>query len=146
MESEKKVKTTPINILVIEDDLNTQLLWEFALNAVHPLVNIMTASNTDDAADLLELALNNDFYYDVVICDMQISMNREGTDIWKKYARASECSVIFTGGTEDEFQKKIEDTFLPVFAPDTIGVHGMTAIAREILEGLSFTRPQKACV
>lgn len=107
-----------LSVLIVEDDIAMQPIWEAVLREVSPQVSIKWSKSEEGAEILMNQKISNDQDFDLVIADIFLSGFKTGIDLWEKY-RFSDSLFLFTSSMGiKEFAntvKKYENDYVPFF-------------------------------
>ncbi len=80
----RKIKSNP-QILIVEDDLTTEPLWEHIIRLASPNASFDWATSALEAEQNIEDLAQKGLYYDLVISDIFLEGEKSGVDLWKDY-------------------------------------------------------------
>lgn len=107
-----------LSVLIVEDDITMQPIWEAVLREVSPLVSIKWSKSEEGAEILMNQKISADQDFDLVVADIYLSGFKTGIDLWEKY-RFSDSLFLFTSsmGIKDFAVaiKKYENDYVPFF-------------------------------
>jgi DNA-binding response OmpR family regulator len=95
-------------ILLVEDDVTLKIIWQQIVKKLDFEVDLDWVTSEGLAQKSIEKKKNEGGSYDLVICDIFLSGNNTGIDLWRTY-RDNSIEFIFTSGvSENKFQKLME--------------------------------------
>lgn len=107
-----------MSVLIVEDDLAMQPIWESILRDVSSHVAIKWSKSEEGAEILMNQKITQDQDFDLVIADIYLAGFKTGIDLWEKY-RFSDSLFLFTSSMGiKEFAtviKKYENDYVPFF-------------------------------
>jgi response regulator of citrate/malate metabolism len=96
------------NILVVEDDMTLKILWQQIIKKLEYPALIHWATSEGTARKAIDEMKAKGGHFDVVVCDIFLSGNNTGIDLWRSF-RGEPTEFIFTSGvSEDKFKKLLE--------------------------------------
>ncbi len=129
-----------MSVLIVEDDIAMQPIWESILRDISPQVSIKWSKSEEGAEILMNQKITQDQDFDLVIADIYLSGFKTGIDLWERY-RFSDSLFLFTSSMGiKEFAtviKKYENDYVPFFMKKPI----RKSIALETIKAmLSFKK------
>lgn len=95
-------------ILIVEDDMTLKILWQHIVKKLDFTADVQWATSEGTAQRAIDEVRKKGGHYDVVICDIFLSGNNTGIDLWRSQ-RDEPTEFIFTSGvSQDKFQKLLE--------------------------------------
>ena len=91
----------PRAVLIVEDDMTLKILWQQIIRKLDVTVELEWATSEASAKKAIEDKKKRGAHYDVVICDIFLSGNNTGIDLWRSY-REEPTEFIFTSGVSAE--------------------------------------------
>lgn len=124
-----------LSVLIVEDDIAMQPIWENVLRHVSPTVSIKWSKSEEGAELLMKQKIAKNEEFDLVIADIYLSGFKTGIDLWEKF-RFSESLFLFTSSIDvREFAaiiKKYDNDYVPFFMRKPI----RTSVAVETIKAM----------
>lgn len=92
-------------ILIVEDDLTMQPIWEYILDRADKLASYEWVVTEAAAEHRLETAILADNPYDLIISDVFLADTKTGIDLWKRFGDLySGRMILMSGHPQSRFQ------------------------------------------
>lgn len=105
---QRHISVASKQILIVEDDMTLKILWQQIVKKLDFEAQVHWATSEGTAKKAIEEIKTKGGHYDVVICDIFLSGNNTGIDLWRAF-RDEPTEFIFTSGVaEDKFKKLLE--------------------------------------
>lgn len=96
----KDLKQFKPRILIVEDDLTFEPLWEAIVDRAERNAKIFWATSESQAEQMILNAFENNQKFDLVITDIFLSGSMTGLDLWQKFSKVLHGRIIVTSGIE----------------------------------------------
>lgn len=90
-----QLEIKPLRVLVVEDDLATQPVWEHIIRSVNPKAVIRQAYTEEAAEKIIETQRMIGEDFDLIISDIFLDGPKNGVDLWRKYGK-KQTLFLFT--------------------------------------------------
>lgn len=126
--------TTRPRILVVEDDITSEPIWEHILERVDERATMVWATSVNEADQLIRDALAEDAPFDLVISDIFLSGSLTGIDLWQRFRNRMKAPIILMSGIEHmKLQKYLRGIGEPVYLPKPLNMHDTIETVYEML-------------
>jgi len=129
-------------ILIVEDDMTLKILWQQIVKKLDFGADVEWATSEGTAQKAMAEIRNKGGHYDVVICDIFLSGNNTGIDLWRTQ-RDEATEFIFTSGvSENKFKKLLEsENGFHLFLPKPLDPRLCISALNTALKKKRVTRP-----
>ncbi|MFN3453867.1 MAG: hypothetical protein ACK41T_02830 [Pseudobdellovibrio sp.] len=107
-----------INVLIVEDDITMQPLWEHILVSINPNVSIRWSKSEEGAEIIMNRKIINDQEFDLIIVDIYLSGLKTGIDLWERYRFCDSLFLFTSSMSVKEFTEKLikyDDEYIPFY-------------------------------
>lgn len=87
-------------ILIVEDDLSNQPLWQYIIDRVGNPIKHHWATNIQEAEELIEKNNGNLTPFDLIISDIFLPGPKTGLDLWERHYSSQKGKIILVSGIE----------------------------------------------
>lgn len=96
----KEVLPHKARILVIEDDITCEPIWNYIIERADGNAHFDWATSISEAESKIEKALFEGKGYDLLISDIFVSGSKTGIDLWNHYAHLMAGKIILVSGID----------------------------------------------
>ncbi len=97
LEGRRERAHAEMRVLIVEDDLTLQPLWERAFKTKNPAVKLDWATSVSEAEKLIHLRFSRGAPYELIISDIFLEGNATGVDLWNRYGEEA-LNFAFVSG------------------------------------------------
>jgi DNA-binding response OmpR family regulator len=94
-------------ILVVEDDLAAQPLWERIISLSDPRAIVRWATTEEGAEKLIRERHNLRDEFDVVVADVMLGGTKSGIDLWKRFGGGYSQFLLVSGLSRKKFSEML---------------------------------------
>ena len=95
-----KTQSNIYRVLILEDDLTLEPIWEKIIEKSSPSLFYVWATNVAEAETLLKAAEEAGEPFDLIIADIFLSGSKTGLDFWHSYLEKYRNKMILTSGVK----------------------------------------------
>lgn len=122
-------------VLVVEDDLIFETIWEHIIHQADPSATMTWATNVTEAKKLLSHAEQDGHPFEMIIADIFLDGSQTGIDLWTDYHQAlHEKFILVSGANHMKILKKhFHKESDPVYLQKPLELHEAITTVHEVL-------------
>ena len=122
-------------VLVVEDDITSEPIWEYILQRVSEKTLIMWATSVNEADHMIRDAVAEGRPFDLVITDIFLSGSLTGIDLWQRFHTQMPTSIVIMSAIEPmKVQKYFRGLGDPVYLQKPLNMHKTIETVYELLQ------------
>lgn len=129
------VQSTPQRVLVVEDDITLETIWEQIILRVNPFALVDWATSATQGTQLIQASLSDDAPYDLIICDIFLSGTKTGIDLWTHYHEKFGGKFILVSSVS---ALKVQQLFVgddhPIYIQKPFNIRDAGVIVEDLLQ------------
>lgn len=143
VQSKRKVEPTKVStekltarprILVVEDDITSEPIWDHILARVDDRAVMVWATSVNEADQLIQDAMKEGKPFALIICDIFLSGSLTGIDLWQRFRDQMRTPIILMSSIDHmKLQKHLRGIGEPVYLPKPLNMHDTIETVYEML-------------
>jgi response regulator of citrate/malate metabolism len=123
-----------LNILIVEDDITSEPIWDFIFSQLDPYAKISWATSVVEAEEILDSSINEGKCFDLILADIFLSGSLTGVDLWVELQEGMPNLIILMSASEPAKIKKYFKNLGSVkYLQKPLNIHETIEILRETL-------------
>jgi CheY-like chemotaxis protein len=108
--TQQKTMNLPQNplVLIVEDDLTLEPVWNFLLSQAHPGATLLWATSERSAHRILQRCEVDGHPVSLVIADIFLDGTRTGLDLWREHATPAMPVLVMSGLASHRLPRLLE--------------------------------------
>lgn len=105
-----------VRVLVVEDDLSLQPLWNHIIHEAYPKARVDWATTEEVAERLIRQRFKRGRPYNLVISDVFLAGRKTGIDLWTRFGEAAGKFIFVSVLPKEKFEMLMADDMgYPIF-------------------------------
>ncbi len=89
-----------LRILIVDDDITSEILWNIIISKIDENANISWATSFNEAENKIKTAIESNLNFDLIITDIFLSGSNTGVDLWHKYHKQYTEKMILVSAVD----------------------------------------------
>lgn len=139
-QSTTNIMPSKTRVLVVEDDVTSQPIWEYIINRADKHAYFDWATSATEAERKIEDAKSDGWKYNLIISDIFLSGSKTGLDLWQRYQSFVDGKMLLVSSIDHMKMAKFMsgNTATPIYIKKPLILKECIEIVYEILNQKTF--------
>lgn len=111
-------------ILVVEDDITAEPIWEYIIERVDKRASMVWATSVSEADQIIKAAVADGKPFDLIVSDIFLTGALTGIDLWRQFHLQMPTSIVLMSSIEPmKVQKYFRDLGEPIYLQKPLNMH-----------------------